>query len=161
MKGVFGDFGELNDYCNKASEDDIIQTNFCELYVTESKDQDFSEFQDFLRRKYSIAYYQLQSNEMISSDVAGESLLESLMLEFEPSTMILISDHTTVNVSKFIMKMGTYFSNLLLTNASNLTVDRNGFQDSLNVISMSNISELKQLLRQVSLSVCYTLVWFV
>ena len=144
------DFSDLNDYCIQVSQDDIIQTNFCELYVTESEIQDISELKNNLKRKYSIAYYQLQSNEMISSDVAGGSLLESLVLEFKPSTMILMSDHATVNVSKFTMKMGTYFSNLFLTNEPNLTVDRNGFQDALIFISMSNLSQREQLLKQVS-----------
>ena len=77
-------------------------------------------------------------------------MLESLVLEFKPSTMILMSDHATVNVSKFTMKMGTYFSNLFLTNEPNLTVDRNGFQDALIFISMSNLSQREQLLKQVS-----------
>ena len=148
--GEMDDFSDLNDYCIQVSQDDIIQTNFCELYVTESEVQDISELKNNLKRKYSIAYYQLQSNELISSDVAGGSLLESLVLEFKPSTMILMSDHATVNVSKFIMKTGTYFTNLFLTNEPNFTVDRNGFQDALIFISMSNLSQREQLLKQVS-----------
>ena len=146
------DFSDLNDYCIQVSQDDTVQTNFCELYVTESEIQDISELKNNLKGKYSIAYYQLQSNEMISSDVAGGSLLESLVLEFKPSTMILMSDHATVNISKSIMKMGTYFTNLflILMNAPNFTVDRNGFQDALIFISMSNLSQREQLLKQVS-----------